>query len=58
MKGTLMTTTAHPHDRAPLGLRLLLLSALLLMLVLVAVATGHLDQADQFDVRALVAAVT
>lgn len=53
-----MATTAHVHDRAPLGLHLLLLSALLLMLVVVAVVTGQLDQADQFDAPALVALVT
>lgn len=53
-----MATTADLHGRAPLGLRLLLLSALLLMLVVVAVVTGHLDQADRFDMRTLVALIT
>ncbi len=50
--------TGTEHDPAPLGLRLLLLSALIVLAGIVLVVSGHLDQPDRIDPRALVALVT
>lgn len=50
--------TATEHEPAPLGLRLLLLSALLVLAGIVLVVSGHLDQPDRIDPRTLVAHLT